>query len=145
MSTSEFGRSFLLSADLYFTLFLQWGYMVQKINVVIGNKSLMTHAFTRRAYRAVLFFLTRFHWFTNRDQHHDNVPSLFTGFVDSLQSTAPSRFCVGKCSFRFWTAFVSFLLLPQPLFFLSSSRVSCVCYFFSSVRFCTRYEGASHW
>jgi hypothetical protein len=75
--------------------------MVQKINVVIGNKSLMTHAFTRRAYRAVLFFLTCFRCFTNRDQRHDNVPSLFTAIVDSLQSTMPSHFCVGKCSFRF--------------------------------------------
>jgi len=70
--------------------------MVQKI-IVSGKKSLVTHAFTQCAYRAVLFSLTRFRCFTNRDHRHDNVPSLFTGFVDSLESTTPSHFRVGKC------------------------------------------------
>ena len=72
--------------------------MVQKINVVIGKKSFVTHAFTHRAYRAVHFLLTHFRCFTNGDQRgHDNEPSLFTGFVDSLESTTPSHFRVGKC------------------------------------------------
>ena len=71
--------------------------MVQKINVVIGKKSFVTHAFTHHAYCAVLFLLTRFSCFINCDQRHDNEPSLYTGFVDSLESTTPSHFRVGKC------------------------------------------------
>jgi hypothetical protein len=106
-------------------------------------ESLVMHALTLCANHAVLFPPMQIRCIKNCEQCHGNVPSLFTGVVDSLESTTPSHFCAGKCSFRFWTVFVPLVLVFQSLFLFCSFCVFVVCYIFSYVIFCTSAKGTS--